>query len=165
MLLAGLMVPDQVLIVPRFVIMREFGWLDTYQGLIIPLIFSSFGVFMLRQYLLGIPRDFHEAATLEGANPFQIYLAHLSAAGATGPRRLRLPVAAGVLERIPLGPDRHQLHRHARPSGRHRPLPGPVLHQHRRAARRRQHGHLPAADRLPLLPETLVEGVALSGLK
>jgi multiple sugar transport system permease protein len=73
MLLAGLMVPDQVLIVPRFVIMREFGWFDTYQGLIIPLIFSSFGVFMIRQYFLGIPRDYHEAAKLEGANPFQIY--------------------------------------------------------------------------------------------
>jgi multiple sugar transport system permease protein len=72
-LLAGLMVPDQVLIVPRFVIMREFGWFDTYQGLIIPLIFSSFGVFMIRQYFLGIPRDYHEAAKLEGANPFQIY--------------------------------------------------------------------------------------------
>ncbi len=73
-LLAGLMVPDQVLIVPRFVIMREFGWFDTYQGLIVPLIFSSFGVFLLRQYFLGIPRDFHEAAKIEGANPFQIYL-------------------------------------------------------------------------------------------
>jgi multiple sugar transport system permease protein len=72
-LLAGLMVPDQVLIVPRFVLMREFGWLDTYQGLIIPLIFSSFGVFMIRQFMLGIPRDFFEAATLEGANPFQVY--------------------------------------------------------------------------------------------
>ena len=72
-LLAGLMVPDQVLIVPRFIIMREFGWFDTYQGLIIPLLFSSFGVFLLRQYFLGIPRDFHEAARLEGANPFQVY--------------------------------------------------------------------------------------------
>jgi len=72
-LLAGLMVPDQVLIVPRFVIMREFGWFDTYQGLIVPLIFSSFGVFLLRQYFLGIPRDFHEAAILEGANPFRVY--------------------------------------------------------------------------------------------
>ena len=57
-LLAGLMVPDQVLIVPRFVIMREFGGFDTYQGLIIPLIFSSFGVFLLRQFFLCIPRDF-----------------------------------------------------------------------------------------------------------
>ncbi|MBX3070217.1 MAG: carbohydrate ABC transporter permease [Thermomicrobiales bacterium] len=72
-LLAGLMVPDQVLIVPRFVLMREFNWLNTYQGLIVPLIFSSFGVFMLRQFMLGIPRDFHEAAILEGANPIQVY--------------------------------------------------------------------------------------------
>ena len=72
-LLAGLMVPDQVLIVPRFIIMRQLGWFDTYQGLIVPLLFSSFGVFLLRQYFLGIPRDFHEAAKLEGANPFQIY--------------------------------------------------------------------------------------------
>lgn len=72
-LLAGLMVPDQVLIVPRFIIMRELGWFDTYQGLIVPLLFSSFGVFLLRQYFLGIPRDFHEAAKLEGANPFQVY--------------------------------------------------------------------------------------------
>ena len=72
-LLAGLMVPDQVLIVPRFIIMREFGWFNTYQGLIVPLIFSSFGAFMLRQYFLGISRDFQEAATIEGANPLQIF--------------------------------------------------------------------------------------------
>lgn len=72
-LLTGLMVPDQVLIVPRYIIMRQFGWIDTYQGLIIPLLFSSFGTFLLRQFFLGIPKDFHEAAKLEGANPFQIY--------------------------------------------------------------------------------------------
>jgi multiple sugar transport system permease protein len=72
-LLSGLMVPDQVLIIPRYIIMRELGWLDTYEGLIIPLLFSAFGTFLLRQFFLGIPRDFHEAAKLEGANPFQIY--------------------------------------------------------------------------------------------
>lgn len=72
-LLAGLMVPDQVLIVPRFILMREFGWLDTYQGLIIPLLFSAFGAFLLRQFFLGIPKDFQEAATLEGASPFRVY--------------------------------------------------------------------------------------------
>lgn len=72
-LLAGLMVPDQVLIVPRYILMREFGWLDSYQGLIIPLLFSAFGVFLLRQFFLGIPRDFQEAATLEGASPLRVY--------------------------------------------------------------------------------------------
>jgi multiple sugar transport system permease protein len=72
-LLAGLMVPDQVLIVPRYILMREFGWLNSYQGLIIPLLFSAFGVFLLRQFFLGIPKDFQEAATLEGASPFRVY--------------------------------------------------------------------------------------------
>lgn len=72
-MLAGLMVPDQVLIVPRYILMREFGWLDSYQALIIPLLFSAFGVFLLRQFFLGIPRDFFEAAQIEGANPFRIY--------------------------------------------------------------------------------------------
>lgn len=72
-LLMGLMVPEQVLIIPRYVLMRELGWLDTYQGLIIPMLFSAFGVFLLRQFFLGIPHDFYEAATIEGANPLQIY--------------------------------------------------------------------------------------------
>jgi multiple sugar transport system permease protein len=72
-LLAGMMVPDQVLIVPRFILMREFDWIDSYQGLIIPLLFSSFGVFLLRQFFLGIPKDFMEAAKLEGASPFRVY--------------------------------------------------------------------------------------------
>ena len=72
-MLAGLMVPDQVLIVPRYILMREFGWLDSYQGLIIPLLFSAFGVFLLRQFFLGIPRDFFEAAQIEGASPFRIF--------------------------------------------------------------------------------------------
>ena len=72
-LLAGLMVPDQVLIIPKYVLMRQFGWLDSYQGLIVPLLFSAFGTFLLRQFFLSIPADFQEAATIEGANPFQIY--------------------------------------------------------------------------------------------
>lgn len=73
LLLVGLMVPEQATIVPRFILMREFGWINTYQGLIVPLLFSSFGAFLLRQFFLTIPNDFQEAATLEGANPFQVY--------------------------------------------------------------------------------------------
>ena len=73
LLLAGLMVPDQVLIIPNYALMRQVGWLDTYQGLIVPLLFSAFGTFLIRQYLLSIPADYQEAATIEGANPFQIY--------------------------------------------------------------------------------------------
>ena len=72
LLLAGLMVPQQVLMIPNYAMMRQVGWLDTYQGLVVPLLFSSFGVFLLRQYFLSIPADFQDAATLEGANPFHI---------------------------------------------------------------------------------------------
>jgi multiple sugar transport system permease protein len=72
-LLAGLMVPDQVLIIPKYALMRQWGWLDSYQGLVVPLLFSAFGTFLLRQYFLSIPADYQEAATIEGANPFQIY--------------------------------------------------------------------------------------------
>jgi multiple sugar transport system permease protein len=72
-LLAGLMVPQQVLMIPNYVLMRQLGWLDSFPGLIVPLLFSAFGTFLLRQYFLSIPADFQEAATLEGANPFQIY--------------------------------------------------------------------------------------------
>jgi multiple sugar transport system permease protein len=72
-LLAGLMVPQQVLMIPNYIVMRQLGWLDSFQGLIVPLLFSAFGTFLLRQYFLSIPADFQEAATLEGANPFQIY--------------------------------------------------------------------------------------------
>jgi multiple sugar transport system permease protein len=73
LLLAGLMVPEQVLMIPNYILMRQVGWLDSYQGLIVPLLFSAFGTFLIRQYLLSIPADFQEAATIEGANPFQIY--------------------------------------------------------------------------------------------
>jgi multiple sugar transport system permease protein len=73
LLLAGLMVPQQVLMIPNYILMRQVGWLDSYQGLIVPLLFSAFGTFLIRQYLLSIPADFQEAATIEGANPFQIY--------------------------------------------------------------------------------------------
>jgi len=73
LLLAGLMVPQQVLMIPNYALMRELGWLNSFQGLIVPLLFSAFGTFLLRQFFLSIPADFQEAATLEGANPFQIY--------------------------------------------------------------------------------------------
>ncbi len=73
LLLSALMVPEQVIIIPRYILLRELGWLDSYQGLIIPLLFSAFGTFLLRQFFMTIPNDYQEAATLEGANPFQIY--------------------------------------------------------------------------------------------
>src|SRR3954470_7226658 len=53
--------------------MREFGWINTYQGLILPGTVGAFGTFLLRQAMLNTPRAYEEAAFLDGANHFQVY--------------------------------------------------------------------------------------------
>lgn len=72
-LLVALMVPAAATLIPNFVIVKELRWIDTFQGLIVPTLFSAFGTFMLRQYFLTILDDYQDAATVEGANPLQIY--------------------------------------------------------------------------------------------
>jgi multiple sugar transport system permease protein len=72
--LATLMVPFQVTITPLFILMRIFGWINTYQGLILPGIFSAFGTFMLRQAFMTIPTEYEEAAYMDGASPLTIFL-------------------------------------------------------------------------------------------
>ena len=71
--LATLMIPFQVTIIPLFILMRYLGWINSYQGLIAPGIFSAFGTFLLRQFFLSLPRDLEEAAFLDGANHFTVY--------------------------------------------------------------------------------------------
>lgn len=68
-----LMVPFQVTITPLFILMQRLGWVDTYQGLIAPSIVSAFGAFLLRQAMLGVPREYEEAAVLDGANHWTIF--------------------------------------------------------------------------------------------
>lgn len=72
-LLAVLMVPSQVVMIPSFVIMREFEWLDTFYVLIVPGIFSAFGTFLLRQFFMTLPKDLEEAAKIDGCSYFRIY--------------------------------------------------------------------------------------------
>jgi multiple sugar transport system permease protein len=72
--LATLMVPMQVTITPLFIMMRIFGWINTYQGLIMPGIFSAFGTFLLRQSFMTIPVEYEEAAYMDGASPLTIFL-------------------------------------------------------------------------------------------
>jgi multiple sugar transport system permease protein len=71
--LATLMIPFQVTIIPLFIIMRYLGWINTYQGLILPGVFSAFGTFLLRQFILTIPRELDEAAFIDGASHFTVY--------------------------------------------------------------------------------------------
>jgi len=71
--LATMMIPGEVLLVPNFVLMRDLGWLNTYWALIIPPISNAFGVFLLRQYFLGLPRELEDAARVDGASYWHIY--------------------------------------------------------------------------------------------
>lgn len=71
--LATMMVPTQVTMIPQFILIKQFGWLDSYPGLIIPTMFAVFGTFLMRQAMLGIPRELEEAAFMDGANHFQVF--------------------------------------------------------------------------------------------
>ena len=73
--LITLMVPQEVMIVPMFILMQQFGWTNSYQALILPWAFSAFGTFLLRQFFLNIPRELEEAARVDGANRMRILLA------------------------------------------------------------------------------------------
>jgi len=67
--LVALMVPFQVYMIPDFIVMKYLGWLDTLQGIAVPGMFSAFGIFLLRQAFMGVPRELEEAAILDGASP------------------------------------------------------------------------------------------------
>lgn len=71
--LMTMMVPPQVNIVPLFFLMKTFHWLDSYAALIVPGLFGAFGVFMLRQWFNGLPRELEDAARMDGCNPWQIF--------------------------------------------------------------------------------------------
>ncbi|HLZ62892.1 MAG TPA: carbohydrate ABC transporter permease [Ktedonosporobacter sp.] len=73
LMLAALMVPGAVYLLPQYMIMKSLGWLDSLQALIVPGMFSAFGTFLLRQFFLSLPKELDEAARLDGANHFQIY--------------------------------------------------------------------------------------------
>ena len=62
-----------VVIVPLFIIVRAMGMLNSYAGLIIPAIFNAFGIFLLRQYYLSMPKEIEEAARIDGAGYWRIY--------------------------------------------------------------------------------------------
>ena len=74
-LLATMMLPMQVTMIPVFVLFKQFGWLDTFKPLIVPAFLGggAFNIFLLRQFFLGIPRDIADAARIDGCSEFRIY--------------------------------------------------------------------------------------------
>jgi multiple sugar transport system permease protein len=71
--LATMMIPDVVLMVPRFAIVLGLDMYNNYAGLILPVSFSAFGTFLLRQFMLTIPQSLDEAAAIDGASHWQIF--------------------------------------------------------------------------------------------
>lgn len=87
LLLSTMMLPQVVTLIPRFIMFRWLGWLDTFLPLIVPAFFGggAFNIFLVRQFYLTIPRDFDEAARIDGASNWQIW------------RLILVPLSAPVL--------------------------------------------------------------------
>lgn len=71
--LATMMVPAMVTLIPVFLIINAFGWMNTYAALITPSLSSVWGIFLLRQFFLTIPKELEEAARIDGASDLMIY--------------------------------------------------------------------------------------------
>ena len=80
--LGTLMIPGDVLLIPNFITIRQFGWVNSYQALIVPFVASGFGIFLLRQAFLRTPVEFEEAAKLDGASASQFLFRILMPANA-----------------------------------------------------------------------------------
>lgn len=93
--LATMMIPGSVTLIPVFVLMRIFGWVDTYKALIIPAAFSAYGTFMLRQFFMTIPRDLEDAAKIDGCNYPQIFMRVILPLSKTALATLTVFVALG----------------------------------------------------------------------
>ncbi|WP_413812059.1 carbohydrate ABC transporter permease [Streptomyces sp. OE57] len=72
--LTTLMIPSQVTLIPQFILVAKSHGVDTWPGMILPHAFTALGVFLLRQFFLGVPRDYEEAARLDGANRWQTFI-------------------------------------------------------------------------------------------
>lgn len=70
--LGSIMIPFVVLMVPLHQLMVSLGWIDSFVSLVVPFIFSAYGTFLMRQFLIGIPRSLEEAAIIDGANRWTI---------------------------------------------------------------------------------------------
>lgn len=66
--LSTMMIPWEATIIPNYLTIKQLGWTDTYQGLAVPFMATGFGTFLLRQFFLKIPRELHDAATIDGCS-------------------------------------------------------------------------------------------------
>jgi multiple sugar transport system permease protein len=72
-IVASIMVPPQITLVPLYLMFQQAGWLSSYQALVLPGLSRAFGVFLLRQFFLGVPKELEDAAKIDGAGVFTIF--------------------------------------------------------------------------------------------
>ncbi len=73
-ILSTLMIPFSVIMIPLFILMKQFDWLNSFKGVIIPAIPHAYGIFLFRQFFLTLPKDLEEAATIDGCSLFGIFV-------------------------------------------------------------------------------------------
>mgnify|MGYP000934297961 CR=1 FL=1 len=73
-ILSTLMIPFSVIIIPLFILVKDFGWLDSFKGIIIPAIPHAYGIFLYRQFFMTMPKELEDAATIDGCSHFGIFL-------------------------------------------------------------------------------------------
>lgn len=83
--LAIMMIPGQVVLVPIYIQLAHWGWINTFQGLTVPFLYSPFMIFLARQFFLGMPKDLEEAGRIDGLGNWGIF------------RRIYLPLATPML--------------------------------------------------------------------
>ncbi|MEP2978262.1 MAG: carbohydrate ABC transporter permease [Lentilitoribacter sp.] len=72
-ILSTLMIPTEMLVIPWYLMSQQFGWLDSYWGIIFPGLMTGFGTFLMKQFFESVPDDFIEAARIDGLNELQIW--------------------------------------------------------------------------------------------
>ena len=73
LILATMMIPFFVTLIPVFFIVRQLGWIDSYQGLVVPGLTSAYGIFLMRQFMITVPDELIDAARIDGASEPMIY--------------------------------------------------------------------------------------------
>ncbi len=72
-IIGTMMIPGIVLLIPRFIILKQLGMINTFAGLVLPVMADAFGIFMMKQFFESIPREIEEAAKVDGANRLMIF--------------------------------------------------------------------------------------------
>jgi multiple sugar transport system permease protein len=168
LVVGSLMIPNAVVLVPQYVLTQRLGWLSTYQGLIVPeaAMTFAFGVFLLRQFFLSVPHELEDAARIDGANAWHVFV------------RIVLPLSQPVLGALAIFAFRSAWNDFLWPLiavNRPEMFPLPVaLALLRNAYSSESYGPIMAGAALSALPllvvflvanRRIVEGVRLSGLK